>query len=274
MVVTLHGYDINIDPEWWQAGCGGMYRVTYPQRLLQMAREPSIHFIAVSQAIKRRAIEYGIPEDKITVCYIGVDTERFKPGRVPIDQRRKRILFVGRMVEKKAPLLLIRAFSEVRKQVPDAELVMIGDGPLLKDAKQLARALDVSIEFMGAQHPDAVLSQLHLARVFCLPSITAKNGDAEGFGLVILESQASGVPVVTSAKGGAAEGVLDRESGCTFHEGDIHAMVSGLLHFLDADVTLVAASVAATRHIREHFDLSTCSAGLKRIYDRTSSATT
>src|SRR5690606_38340612 len=154
MLVTLHGYDINIHREWWEAGHGGIHRRGYPRRLLQMAHEPAVHFIAVSQAIKRRAIEYGIPEHKITVCYIGVDTERFKPGGLPIDQRRKRILFVGRMVEKKAPLLLIRAFAEVRKQVPEAELAMIGDGPMLKDARKLAQALDLPVEFLGAQGTD------------------------------------------------------------------------------------------------------------------------
>lgn len=271
MVVTLHGYDINIHREWWEAGHGGVHRRPYPRRLLRMARAPSVHFIAVSQAIMRRAVEYGIPEDKITVCHIGVDTERFKLGGLPIDQRRKRILFVGRMVEKKAPLLLIRAFSEVRKQVPNAELAMIGDGPLLKDATQLARELDVPVEFMGAQDSDAVLSQLHQARVLCLPSITAENGDAEGFGLVILEAQASGVPVVTSAQGGATEGILDRHTGQSFEEHDMGAMVRGLLLFINTSDNMVAASAAAVRHVQASFDLRTCSAGLERIYDGFSS---
>ncbi|MGY0652272.1 glycosyltransferase [Luteimonas sp. A537] len=228
MVVTLHGYDINVHREWWEAGHGGIHRRAYPRRLLQMAREPAVHFIAVSHAIKCRAIAYGIPEDKITVCYIGVDTERFKPGGLPIDQRSKRILFVGRMVEKKAPLLLIRAFSEVRKQVADAELVMIGDGPLLNDARKLARTLDVTVEFMGAQDPNTVLAQLHLARVLCLPSITAENGDAEGLPISILEAQACGVPVVTSAKGGL-EGIIDGATGRGLAENHLPSLVGALV---------------------------------------------
>lgn len=273
MVVTLHGYDINIYREWWEAGRGGMHRCAYPRRLMRMAREPAIHFIAVSEAIKRRAIEYGIPESKVTTCHVGVDTERFKPGGLPIAQRRKRILFVGRMVEKKAPLMVIRALSEVHKQVPDAELAMIGDGPLLEEARQLARTLNVCVEFMGAQDSDVVLTQLHLARVLCLPSITAENGDAEGFGLVILEAQASGVPVVTSARGGATEGVLDRQSGYIFGEGEMHAMIAGLLGFIGTDDRLTTASAVATKHARALFDLHVCSSELERIYDRASSGT-
>lgn len=266
MLVTLHGYDINIHRQWWEAGHGGIHRKVYPRRLLKMAHEPTVHFIAVSQAIKRRAIDCGIPEDKITVCYIGVDTERFKPAGLPIDQRRKRILFVGRMVEKKAPLLLIHAFAEVRKQVPDAELAMIGDGPLLKEAQQLAHTLDVPVEFLGAQDTDGVLAQLHQARVFCLPSVTAENGDAEGFGLVILEAQACGVPVVTSARGGSAEGILDRVTGYAFDEDDMSAMVEGLTMYLGSDNELMAASIAARRYVQANFDLQICSSKIKNSY--------
>ena len=131
MLVTLHGYDITIHREWWEAGHGGLRRRVYPRRLLHMAEYPTVHFIAVSKAVKERAIKFGIPEGKITVAYIGVDTRRFKLGGLPLEQRRKRILFVGRMVEKKAPLLMIRAFADVRRVIPDAELAMIGDGPCL-----------------------------------------------------------------------------------------------------------------------------------------------
>jgi len=268
MVVTLHGYDINIHREWWESGRGGIHRRVYPRRLLKMAQDPTVHFIAVSQAIKRRAVGYGIPEDKITVCYTGVDTERFKPGGLPIDQRGKRILFVGRMVDKKAPLLLIRAFSEVRKQVADAELVMIGDGPLLEGARQLAQDLNIPVEFCGAQNSNYVLTELNRARVLCLPSVTADNGDAEGFGLVILEAQASGVPVVTSAQGGADEGVLNGCTGYTFEECDLHSMVQGLLGFIGTAADLMGTSAAAVQYVQDRFDVRDCSACLEHIFDR------
>lgn len=271
MLVTLHGYDINIHREWWEAGHGGIHRRVYPRRLLQMAHDPAVHFIAVSQAIKRRAIEYGIPEGKITVCYIGVDTERFKPGGLPIDQRRKRILFVGRMVEKKAPLLLIRAFSEVRKQVPEAELVMIGDGPLLEDAKQLARTLDGPVEFMGAQPSDAVLTQLHLARVFCLPSITAENGDAEGLPICLMEAQASGTPVVTTPNGGSAECVIEGATGIIIAENDQLDLVNSLSISLQNTVFLRKAQEASTSHMANCFRLDRTTRLIEAAYASASS---
>src|SRR5699024_5679577 len=149
---------------------------------------------------------YGIPDEKVTVSYIGVDTQRFQPQGRPVTQRLKRILFVGRMVEKKAPQLLVRAFAQARKNVEDAELVMIGDGPLLEETRALAVHLGAPVTFLGTCPHSEVQKQLHQARVMCLPSVTAENGDAEGLPTVIVEAQACGVPVVTSARGGATEG--------------------------------------------------------------------
>lgn len=268
MLVTLHGYDINIRREWWEAGNGGLRLRAYPRRLLRMARDPNVAFVAVSDAIKQRAVQYGIPESKISVVHVGVDTQRFAPGGLPFTQRRRRILFVGRMVEKKAPLLMIRAFSLVRRQIADAELAMIGDGTLLREAMRLSNELATPVEFLGARSPDEVLMQLHKARVLCLPSVTATNGDAEGFGLAILEAQACGVPVVTSAVGGAYEGLLDRKTGFAFNEGDIATLVAGLKNLLMDDTEAMRVSVAAAQFVKDTFDIRICTQKLELAYDK------
>ncbi len=267
MLVTLHGYDINIRRDWWESGHGGLRRRLYPRRLLHMASDPTVHFLAVSRAVMRRAVEYGIPEQKIALSHIGVDTVRFQPGGLPLESRRKRILFVGRMVEKKAPLLMVRAFADVRRRIPDAELVMIGDGPLLLDAMQLAQALFVPVEFTGALGSEKVLEHVNQARVLCLPSVTAENGDAEGFGLTILEAQACGVPVVTSAVGGATEGLLQGTTGHAFQEGNMAQLVECLSTWLLDDDLAKAASVAARQFVDDSFNLPRCTQHLEGIYD-------
>jgi glycosyltransferase involved in cell wall biosynthesis len=268
LVVTLHGYDINTRREWWESGKGGFKRRFYPRQLLQMAGDPAVHFVAVSQAIRQRAIEYGIPDHRITVCHIGIDTERFRPAGAPLASRRKRLLFVGRMVEKKAPLLLVRAFAGVRQRVPDAELVMIGKGPLLDAAQQLAGKLQVPVEFAGARGSDQVLEELHQARVLCLPSITAHNGDAEGFGMVILEAQACGVPVVTSARGGASEGLIPGETGDAVPEGDLGQLTERLVAWLADEDLLRHAAMAAPQFVRDAFDIRHCTRQLELVYER------
>jgi glycosyltransferase involved in cell wall biosynthesis len=94
LLVTLHGYDINVDRIWWENGHGGQAMRNYPRRLLALASRPDTHFIAVSHALRGRAIAYGIPPEKVTTHYIGVDAAKFAPGPLSLPERPPRVLFV------------------------------------------------------------------------------------------------------------------------------------------------------------------------------------
>jgi glycosyltransferase involved in cell wall biosynthesis len=270
ILATLHGYDINTYPEVWRRSWRASRR--YPQRLLEIGRDERVRFVAVSEAIKARAIEFGLPADRVVVRYIGVDMEQFSPGGVPVAQRRPRILFVGRMVEKKGPLILIRAFADVRRRVSDAELVMIGAGPLLESARALADSLQVPVQFRGAVSSARVKEEMELARVCCLPSITAESGDAEGLGIAIVEAQAAGVPVVTSARGGMGEAIEHGVTGFGFAEGDVDALSAALMPLLTDDSLAAAMSAAARDRACKLFDLNKCTALLESFYDQSVAA--
>lgn len=268
LLVTLHGYDVTMRPEWWHSGKGGLRRRVYPRRLLDMARQPGVAFVAVSQALKERAVDLGIAPEKITVAYIGVDTRRFVPGDVPLSARAPRVLFIGRLVEKKGLPVLIRAMQRVMQALPSAELVVAGDGPQRATATRLANEARLNATFVGALDERGVLEQLHQAQVTCLPSIEAANGDAEGFGLVLLESQACGVPVVTSALGGAREGLLEGRTGHAFAPGDDASLAAHLVRMLSDPAGLDAMSSAARRFVCENFELRQRTAALEEHYDR------
>ena len=267
MLVTLHGYDINIHKEWWESGQGGALMKIYPARLSELAKENDVHFIAVSEAIRQQAIEHGIPAEKITVQYIGINSQRFSPAGLPIAQRKRRILYVGRLVEKKGASYLLQAFARIAEQMPDAELIMVGDGPLRAQLEVNASQLQLNVQFLGALNSIQVQQQLHEARVFCLPSITADNGDAEGLGIVILEAQACGVPVVTSARGGAREGILDGVTGFAFPERDVETLADKLLKLLQDDELAMAMSLIAPKFIAENFDIRNRTKLLELHYD-------
>jgi glycosyltransferase involved in cell wall biosynthesis len=270
MLVTLHGYDINIYREWWEAGNAGIRMRFYPRRLLRLARQPRVSFIAVSDAIRRRAIEFGIPNEKIVVRYIGIDSTKFNPGAIPITQRTPRVLFVGRLVEKKGAGYLIEAMAEVQKSVPAARLIVIGDGPLRQNLEQLAQKFGTQVDFRGALSNVEVKRELDAARVFCLPSVTAENGDAEGLPISILEAQASGVPVVTSARGGVGEAVKDGVTGFVFPERDVSALVSKLTTALVHDDVVDEIATACARFIATSFDIRLLTTGLESSYDKAS----
>ncbi|HAV2234953.1 TPA: glycosyltransferase, partial [Enterobacter cloacae] len=219
LIVTLHGYDITINKSWWKAGKEGIHLKKYPEKLNEIAEYENVKFIAVSQAVKEKAIEFGIPSDKIIVSYIGIDLLNFSVSTNNFDNR-KQILFIGRLVEKKGAHVLLDAFSKIKDKFPEHIIKFIGDGPLKSQLHDQAHTLGVNAKFLGACSKETIIEELQNTSVFCLPSIRAKNGDSEGFGLVILEAAACGVPVVTSALGGATEGILHGKTGFRFDENN------------------------------------------------------
>jgi glycosyltransferase involved in cell wall biosynthesis len=264
MIVTLHGFDINTRPSWWESGRGGRRYRHYPAALRAMDAA-GVGFIAVSDAIAEAAAAYGLRRSAIHKMPIGIDTARIRPGERPVVTRPRRILFVGRFVEKKGIDSLLAAFPEVRRRVPDAELKLVGSGRLRRSLRR--QAGDAAITFAGRMTADAVLDEMRLARVLCAPGVRAANGDAEGLPTVILEAQACGLPVVASRSGGSAEGILDGVSGIAFAERDHCALVEALVRLLTDDAFAISAAAAARRFAETKLDMAIHTAALERFYD-------
>ena len=227
-----------------------------------------VKFIGVSDAICEMAAEYGLNRSGIRKILIGTDTKAIQVGSIPITDRPKRILFAGRFVEKKGVEFLIRAFRDVRCSVPNAEIRLIGEGA--KEAALRKLASDPDIHFVGRLSAEEVLREMHNARVLCVPSIRAADGDAEGLPTVITEAQASGLPVVTSAQGGKTEGILDGVSGIGFPERDLDALAKALVRVLRDDAFASAASTAARAFAERSLDIRLHTRRLEEFYDEVS----
>jgi glycosyltransferase involved in cell wall biosynthesis len=266
LVVTLHGHDVNIRKERYRSGDAGLQQRMYPKQFAGLVRQQNVYFVAVSDVLRQAAIDYGVPKNRLVVRYTGIDIQQFKPGPKSIAERRRRILFIGRLVEMKGCAYLISAFQEIARCIPDAELVVVGDGPLREDLEALARRLGVRVDFVGEVTQDVVKRHLDEARVFCLPSITASNGNFESFGMVLLEAQACGVPVVTSALGGR-EAVDDGVTGFLFPEKDVGTPVRQLCDILGNDEMALRMSHAGPVFVRRHFDVTKCTAKIEDFYD-------
>jgi phosphatidylinositol alpha-1,6-mannosyltransferase len=150
----------------------------------------------------------------------GVDTEAFRPG-VGGEEVRARlglgdrpvVLCVSRLVPRKGQDTLIRAWPRVLADVPDAVLLVVGDGPHRRSLLSAARGTD-SVVFTGSVPHRDLPPYYDAADVFAMPCRSRKGGlEAEGLGIVYLEASACGLPVVAGDSGGAPATVRDGETG-------------------------------------------------------------
>lgn len=266
LVVHLRGNDITIYKEHWYKQSNFSMKL-YPRRLLEMSKSDKVHFVAVSEAIRQRAIEYGLPKEKIRTIYSGIDLDKFPVTEIPMIKRPLKILFVGRLIEKKGIMYLLKAFKEVLKEIPQAKLVIAGNGKLFGEAQDFSVQNNLQVEFLGAITHAEVQNELQTTRIFCLPSICAKNGNREGLPNVIKEAQLSGIPVVTSAFGGKTEGIIDGVTGFSFMEKDILTLKGYLIKLLKDDLLSQSMAEKAVAFARERFDMKKCTSNLETFYD-------
>ncbi len=256
LIVTLHGADVTV-------------RQNFAPRYVRLWNRASL-FLCVSEFIRYKAIEAGFPAEKLRVHYIGIDLGKFHPPAAP--RVPGLILFVGRLVEKKACEVLLRAMDIVRAVVPDASLIIIGDGPLRPALMALASSLDLPCQFLGSQSPAVVQSWMQRASIFCVPSQTATNGDSEGLPMVFLEAQASGLPVVSTLHSGIPDAVKQGETGLLVQEGDFHALAQALINYLNHSELAIQHGLAGRTRVANGFDLFKQTRSLEELYDEMLSA--
>jgi colanic acid/amylovoran biosynthesis glycosyltransferase len=262
LIVTLHGGDVTATDATIAASMRGRQ---YLSRREDLWKNASL-FLCVSHDIRRRAVAVGFPEEKLRVHYTGIDCEAFKPAEVS-SRDPEMVVFVGRLVEKKGCEYAIRAMAGVRSEGRAAHLVVIGDGPLRGSLQDLAESLGVECKFLGAQSAEEVRRYVGRARVLLNPSVTAQNGDSEGFGMVFAEAQAMGTPVVSTLHGGIPEAVSDGQTGLLAPERDVVTLTKNLRLLLTHEERWRELSVNGVRWVRERFNLRQQSHLLEELYD-------
>lgn len=145
--------------------------------------------------------------------------------------------------------------------------MFIGDGPLRAELEHRGRARDLWARFLGAVDHDTVRRNLSEARVLCLPSVTEANGNYESFGMVLLEAQGSGVPVITSARSGN-EVVRHEETGPVISEKDVDALAASLLLLLTNDDLAAEMAAAGPEYVWQNFDFAVCTSRIETTTQR------
>lgn len=186
----------------------------------------SDRLVTVSEAVARHAIELGARPEAVRVIANGVDPQQFQPAA-----RRGngtfRIACVGRLIFNKGPQFLIEAAAQILEARPEAEFVLVGDGPLRAGLEERARELGIRerVEFMGTRSD--VPAILQGCDLLVRPSLL------EGMPLAILEAMACGLPVVATPISGSAELVRDGENGLLVRPADPGALAGAILRLME-----------------------------------------
>ncbi len=263
LVTTFHGFDATLStaallasPAW----------ANYPLFRRQLARQGDL-FVCASAFIRDRILALGFPESRTRIHYIGVDSRAIGP-RDPGEETQT-ILHVARLVDVKGCRYLIRALAMLASKHAKTELIIIGDGPLMRPLQALARSLGLEhrVRFLGALPHDRVLAWMRKAAILAAPSVRTDSGRVEGLGMVLLEAAATGVPVVGSRSGGIPEGVIDGRTGFLVPERDSAALARRIGDLLDdGDMRLRMGGHGRTL-VERRFDIRRQTEVLEDFYD-------
>lgn len=172
-------------------------------------------------------------------------------------------LFAGRLVPEKGCRALLRAFAVVLKQIPEARLVLIGDGPERQHLRELAGSLGVAtnVDLKGSSGNAETKLAMRSAWAVCVPSIWE-----EPFGLVAAEAQMNGVPVIASRSGGLAEIVTPESGGLLVPPGDPDSLAEAMLSFAADRSQMSARGASAHQHAMKSFRISSCAERFEKLY--------
>lgn len=254
LVVSLHGHDVGgLLPQNKNTWRYGRY-----QRLAPALFEYASLFLCASRELREMLVRLGAPESKAIVHYLGIDGDKFRsPARdLRTTRLNTRILVVGRLVEKKGISDGIRAFSKIAARHPHCEMIIVGDGPLRTQLRDLAVSLGLAerIKFRGTLSSNEVLQEMQEASLLLTPSFTTRAGDRESGVVVVKEAAGTGLPTVATHHGGLPEIVDDGVTGFLVPERNIDALADRLERLVSSASLRGKMGEAARAQVVKRYD--------------------
>ena len=212
IVALTHGHEV-----WWAK--------VFPFNLALRKIGTSVDSLTYLGQFTQRAIARSLSKasaEKMVKIAPGIDVDHFSPQdssqlRRELHLENKRVIVsVGRLVHRKGQDHLIQSMPEILKSVPDAHILMVGQGPYLSHLKKLVQELNLvdHVSFIGRIQYAQLPQYICAGDIFAMPSRSRFFGlEVEGLGIVYLEASACGLPVIAGSSGGAPDAVLDGVTG-------------------------------------------------------------
>lgn len=266
--VFTYAYDIEVAKNHWR------HRHTLKQ-VLSDAR----HIFTISDDTKKRITSLGIPEKQIVKITPGLDFTEFVPEPKTLQdttsELRERyqladkqvILTIGRLVARKGQDIVIRALPTILREFPQAHYVIAGKGEYEEALKNLVKklGLEANVTFTGKFAESEKAAWYNLCDIFVMVSRIENSVDIEGFGIVYLEANALGKPVLGARVGGVPDAVADNISGLLIDDPTDSAAVAAALIKLLSDPNLrLRLGRAGQKRVRRQFDWNNLVSDLKK----------
>ncbi|NLH15552.1 MAG: colanic acid biosynthesis glycosyltransferase WcaL [Phycisphaerae bacterium] len=254
LVAVFHGYD-------YQMAVGesrDMYRDLFQTADLLMANSPST---------REKVINLGADPDSIRIHPMGIDPNRFplrsRPPKSAPDPLR--ILTVARYVPKKGLDYGIRAFRKIKDRFPNRDISydIIGFGPEQDALQRLINELNLtqSVSLLGPRSNEQVIQRMMESDLFVLPSIL------EPLGVVLLEAQAAGLPIVATETDGIPFAVVPGRSALLVPPADADALADKICWLIDNPRVWPDMGAAGRAHIQAHFDIRRLNDALVTVFE-------
>ena len=224
-------------------------------------------FIAASHAIKDILVADGIPSGRIEVVHDGIDVEKIQhrpvidlhaeywlPHGVPV------IVNVGALTGHKGQKYLIDAMPMVLREVPDAHLVIFGEGDLRGPLEKQIKQLSLGKRVLLPGFREDVMSLMKSADLFVMSSVT------EGLGSAVLDAMAMGHAVVGTKAGGIPEAVIQDETGLLVEPADAKALAAAIVRLLKDASLRKQFGEAGRARVAEHFGVDRLVEGTLEVY--------
>lgn len=267
LVVSLHGSDVYIAETVWPA-----------RRAAGLVFRRAGAVTACSADLQQRAIALGARPDRVDVVPYGVDSNRFRPD--PFVRARRRaslgiathtplVFTAGRLVRKKGFEYLIDALAKIPQEI-DIQAAIAGAGDLETELRRRVEAahIDYRVRFLGNLSQDEVAAWLATADMVAVPSVRDSSGNVDGLPNIVLETMASGTPLITTRAGGIGSVVDHGRTGLVVPERDAAALAQAVLTLARDPDERVRLGEAARASVMARFGWEFVAGRFEAAYDR------
>ena len=243
-IVSLHGYDMHGDLE---KCCTAV-----------AAEIPSTQFVVNSRYSMYKTQKIGLLPKQISIIPVFTNAGTFsRENGLRSTRDCVKVLFVGRLIEFKAPLLAIQIVERARG-ISNLKwsFTIIGNGQMMEECRNYinANGLEEFTYLNGAQSYQTVKKEMQNSDIFLFPGIVDKTGRCENQGIVIQEAQLMELPVLVSNVGGIKEGMIDGKTGFVVEEKDINGFGEKLLLLAKNPNLREKMGTEGRKYVQENYD--------------------